>query len=56
MTFRSKVPRETIMERAERQYRERMAFYQHLSNRTQAARNLISKETQISKETKTKET
>ena len=55
MTFRPKVPKETIYERIERQYKAQMAFYDHISARTQAARDLISKETQISQKTKIKE-
>lgn len=49
MTFRPKVHKETVHERIERQYRERMAFYYHLSARTQAARDLIAKESQATK-------
>lgn len=52
MTFRPNVPKETIHERIERQCKAQMAFYGHLSARTQAARDLISKE---STSTKTKE-
>lgn len=36
--------KESVSERAERQYRERMAFYDHLAARTQAARDLIARE------------
>ena len=36
--------KESVSERAERQYRERMAFYDHLAARTQAARALIAEE------------
>ena len=49
MTFRPKVSRETVHERIERQYRERVAFYDHISARTQAARDLIAKESQSPK-------
>ena len=52
MTFRPKVPKETIHERIERQFKAQMAFYDHISARTQAARDLISSE---SKSTTTKE-
>lgn len=53
MTFRPKVPKETIHERIERQYKAQIAFYDNLTARTQAARDLIAKESQA---TKTKET
>lgn len=36
--------RESVAERAERQYRERMAFYDHLAARTQAAKDLLARE------------
>lgn len=46
MTFRPKVPKETIHERIERQFKAQMAFYDHVSTVTQAARDLIAKESQ----------
>ena len=36
--------KESVAERAERQYRERMAFYDHLAARTQAAKDLRDRE------------
>lgn len=44
MTFRPKVPKETVHERIERQYKAQIAFYDHIAQRTQAARDLIAKE------------
>lgn len=48
MTFRPKVPKETIHERIERQFKAQMAFYDHRTARTQAARDLIAKESRES--------
>ena len=38
------VDKESVAERAERQYRERVAFYDHLAARTQAAKDLLARE------------
>lgn len=42
--------KESVSQRAERQFRERMAFYGHLAARTQAVKDLQERERQQAKQ------